>query len=79
MIFCGPYKGVDESVKEQFITIEVSVGDYVLSGGELPAFILVDAFGRLIPGVLNDESSALLDSFQDNPFSSACLYPPIEL
>ena len=72
IILCGHYKGVDERVREHFITMEVSVGDYVLSGGELPACILVDAIGRLIPGVLNDESSALLDSFQDN-----LLAPPV--
>jgi tRNA (guanine37-N1)-methyltransferase len=72
IILCGHYKGVDERVREQFITMEISVGDYVLSGGELPACILVDAIGRLIPGVLNDESSALLDSFQDN-----LLAPPV--
>lgn len=72
IILCGHYKGVDERVREHFITMEISVGDYVLSGGELPACILVDAIGRLIPGVLNDESSALLDSFQDN-----LLAPPV--
>lgn len=72
IILCGHYKGVDERVREHFITMEISVGDYVLSGGELPACLLVDAIGRLIPGVLNDESSALLDSFQDN-----LLAPPV--
>jgi tRNA (guanine37-N1)-methyltransferase len=72
IILCGHYKGVDERVREHFITMELSVGDYVLSGGELPACIVVDAIGRLIPGVLNDESSALLDSFQDN-----LLAPPV--
>jgi tRNA (guanine37-N1)-methyltransferase len=70
IILCGHYKGVDERVREHFITMEMSVGDYVLSGGELPACILVDAIGRLIPGVLNDESSALLDSFQDGMLSA---------
>jgi tRNA (guanine37-N1)-methyltransferase len=72
MILCGHYKGIDERIREHYITMEISVGDYVLSGGELPAAILVDAIGRLIPGVLNDESSALLDSFQDN-----LLAPPV--
>lgn len=66
IILCGHYKGVDERIREHFITREISVGNYVLSGGELPAAILVDAVGRLIPGVLNDESSALFDSFQDD-------------
>lgn len=66
MILCGHYKGVDERVREHFVTKEISIGNYVLSGGELAAAILVDAVGRLIPGVLNDESSALFDSFQDN-------------
>lgn len=70
IILCGHYKGVDERVRTHFITMEISIGDYVLSGGELPACIMVDAIGRLIPGVLNDESSALLDSFQDNMLSA---------
>lgn len=72
MILCGHYKGIDERVRELFITKEISVGDYVLSGGELGAAILVDAIGRLIPGVLGDETSALFDSFQDN-----LLAPPV--
>lgn len=72
IILCGHYKGVDERVREHFITKEISIGNYVLSGGELPAAVLVDAVGRLIPGVLNDESSALFDSFQDN-----LLAPPV--
>jgi tRNA (guanine37-N1)-methyltransferase len=66
IILCGHYKGVDERVREHFITREISVGDYVLSGGELGAAVLSDAVIRLIPGVLNDETSALSDSFQDN-------------
>jgi len=65
LIICGHYKGIDERIREHFITKEISIGDYVLSGGELPAAIVVDAIGRLIPGVLNDETSALFDSFQD--------------
>ena len=66
IILCGHYKGVDERVREHFITREISIGDYVLSGGELGAAVLSDAVIRLIPGVLNDETSALSDSFQDN-------------
>lgn len=72
LILCGHYKGVDERIREQYITMEISIGDYVLSGGELAAAVLVDSVGRLIPGVLNDETSALLDSFQDD-----LLAPPV--
>lgn len=72
MILCGHYKGVDERIREHYITMEISIGDYVLSGGELPAAVLVDTIGRLIPGVLGDETSALFDSFQDN-----LLAPPV--
>jgi tRNA (guanine37-N1)-methyltransferase len=72
LLICGHYKGIDERIREHFITKEISIGDYVLSGGELPAAILVDAIGRLLPGVLNDETSALTDSFQDNLLS-----PPV--
>lgn len=72
MILCGHYKGVDERVREHFITKEISIGDYVLSGGELAAAVVTDAIVRLIPGVLNDETSALTDSFQDN-----LLAPPV--
>ncbi len=72
LLICGHYKGIDERIREHFVTREISVGDYVLSGGELPAAILVDAVGRLLPGVLNDETSALFDSFQDN-----LLAPPV--
>jgi tRNA (guanine37-N1)-methyltransferase len=64
MLLCGHYKGIDERVRELFITKEISIGNYVLSGGELPAAVLCDAIVRLIPGVLNDETSALSDSFQ---------------
>ena len=70
LILCGHYKGVDERVREHFITMELSIGDYVLSGGELPAAILTDAITRLIPGVLGDETSALSDSFQDKLLSA---------
>ena len=66
IIICGHYKGIDERIRELFVTKEISIGSYVLSGGELAAAVLVDSIGRLIPGVLNDESSALFDSFQDN-------------
>jgi tRNA (guanine37-N1)-methyltransferase len=72
LMICGHYKGIDERIREKFVTKEISIGDYVLSGGELPAAILVDAIGRLLPGVLNDETSALTDSFQDN-----LLAPPV--
>ena len=72
ILICGHYKGIDERIRENFVTKEISIGDYVLSGGELPAAILVDAIGRLLPGVLNDETSALTDSFQDN-----LLAPPV--
>lgn len=72
LLLCGHYKGVDERIREHYITLEISIGDYVLSGGELAAAVLVDAVGRLLPGVLNDETSALFDSFQDN-----LLAPPV--
>lgn len=65
LLVCGHYKGIDERIRDHFITREISIGDYVLSGGELAAAVLVDTLGRLIPGVLNDETSALTDSFQD--------------
>ncbi len=66
MLICGHYKGIDERIREHIVTREISIGDYVLSGGELAAAVVVDAVGRLLPGVLNDETSALFDSFQDN-------------
>ena len=66
ILLCGHYKGVDERVREHYITREISIGDYVLSGGELAAAVVCDAIIRLLPGVLNDETSALSDSFQDN-------------
>ncbi|HZE84884.1 MAG TPA: tRNA (guanosine(37)-N1)-methyltransferase TrmD [Puia sp.] len=72
LLICGHYKGIDQRIRERYITREISIGDYVLSGGELAAAVLVDAIGRLIPGVLNDETSALFDSFQDN-----LLAPPV--
>ncbi len=72
ILLCGHYKGIDERMRNLYISREISIGDYVLSGGELAAAVLVDALGRLLPGVLNNESSALFDSFQDN-----LLAPPI--
>jgi tRNA (guanine37-N1)-methyltransferase len=72
LILCGHYKGVDQRVRDKFITKEISIGDFVLSGGELAAAVVADAIIRLIPGVLNDETSALTDSFQDN-----LLAPPV--
>ncbi|MEJ7627540.1 MAG: tRNA (guanosine(37)-N1)-methyltransferase TrmD [Ferruginibacter sp.] len=72
LLICGHYKGIDQRVRDHFITKEISIGDYVISGGELAAAVVTDAIGRLLPGVLNDESSALTDSFQDN-----LLAPPV--
>jgi tRNA (guanine37-N1)-methyltransferase len=72
LLLCGHYKGIDQRVRDHFVTMEVSIGDYVLSGGELGAAVMVDAIGRLLPGVLSDETSALFDSFQDN-----LLAPPV--
>jgi tRNA (guanine37-N1)-methyltransferase len=72
MMICGHYKGIDQRIRDLYITMEISIGDYVLSGGELAAAILVDSIGRLIPGVLNDETSALTDSHQDG-----LLAPPV--
>jgi len=72
IILCGHYKGVDQRVRDKIITMEISIGDYVLSGGELPAAVLCDSIIRLIPGVLGDETSALTDSFQDE-----ILAPPV--
>jgi tRNA (guanine37-N1)-methyltransferase len=72
IVICGHYKGIDERIRQKYVTLEISIGDYVLSGGELAAAVLVDAVGRLLPGVLNDETSALFDSFQDD-----LLAPPV--
>lgn len=72
MILCGHYKGVDERVRERYITKEISIGSYILTGGELAACILVDSISRLLPGAMNDETSALTDSFQDD-----LLAPPV--
>lgn len=78
VILCGHYKGIDERLREHFITKEISIGDYVLSGGELPAAVLSDAIIRLIPGVLSDESSALSDSFQDGLIAPPVYTRPAE-
>ncbi|RLD55493.1 MAG: tRNA (guanosine(37)-N1)-methyltransferase TrmD [Bacteroidetes bacterium] len=78
LILCGHYKGIDERIREMYITKEISVGDYVLSGGELAAAIFTDAIVRLIPGVLNDETSALSDSFQNNLLSPPAYTRPYE-
>lgn len=78
LILCGHYKGVDQRVRELLITKEISIGDYVLSGGELGAAVLCDTIIRLIPGVLGDESSALTDSFQDNLLSPPVYTRPAE-
>ncbi len=72
IFLCGHYKGVDQRVRDHLVTQEISIGDYVLSGGELAAMVLADSLIRLVPGVLNDETSALSDSFQDN-----LLAPPV--
>lgn len=72
ILICGHYKGIDERIRQHFVTMEISIGDYVLSGGELGAAVVTDAIVRLIPGVLNNETSALSDSFQDN-----LLAPPV--
>lgn len=72
LVIAGHYKGIDDRIRQKYITMEISVGDYVLSGGELPAAILADSIARLVPGVLNDEVSALSDSFQDS-----LLAPPV--
>jgi len=72
ILLCGHYKGIDERIREHLVTMEISIGDFVLSGGELAAAVVVDAIGRLLPGVLNNETSALFDSFQDG-----LLAPPV--
>src|SRR3954451_16961077 len=72
LIICGHYKGIDERIRQHYVTMEIPIGDYVLSGGELAAAVVADAIGRLIPGVLSNETSALFDSFQDN-----LLAPPV--
>jgi tRNA (guanine37-N1)-methyltransferase len=78
LIICGHYKGIDQRIRDLYVTKEISIGDYVLSGGELAAAVVVDAIGRLLPGVLNDETSALFDSFQDNLLAPAVYTRPAE-
>lgn len=78
LILCGHYKGIDERIRTHFITREISIGDYVLSGGEMAAVVLTDAVVRLIPGVLNDETSALSDSYQDDLLSPPVYTRPAE-
>ena len=78
IILCGHYKGIDQRIRDKFITMELSVGDYVLTGGELAAMIIADSVIRLIPGVLSDETSALSDSFQNNLLSPPVYTRPVE-
>lgn len=78
IILCGHYKGIDERLREHFITLELSIGDYVLTGGELAAAVIVDSVTRLIPGVLNDETSALSDSFQNDMISPPVYTRPVD-
>ena len=78
ILLCGHYKGIDERIRENYITSEISIGDYVLSGGELAACVITDSVIRLLPGVLNDETSALSDSFQDNLLSPPVYTRPYE-
>lgn len=78
ILLCGHYKGIDERIREHLITREISVGDFVLSGGELPALVIVDAVARLLPGVLSDETSALTDSFQDELIAPPVYTKPAE-
>lgn len=77
-ILCGHYKGIDERIREHYVTREISIGNYVLSGGELPAAVLVDTVVRLLPGVLSDETSALSDSFQNGLVDAPCYTRPAE-
>ncbi len=78
LILCGHYKGIDERIREHYVTREISIGSYVLSGGELAAAVLADSIIRLLPGVLNDETSALSDSFQDNLLSAPVYTRPAD-
>lgn len=78
IMLCGHYKGIDQRIRDHFVTKEISIGDYVLSGGELAAAVLVDSIVRLIPGVLNDETSALSDSFQDGLLSAPVYTRPAD-
>ena len=78
LLVCGHYKGIDQRYRDHFVTLELSIGDYVLSGGELAAAVLTDAIGRLLPGVLSDETSALTDSFQDGLLAAPVYTRPAE-
>ena len=78
IMLCGHYKGIDERIRERYITMEISIGDYVLSGGELAAMVLTDSIIRIIPGVLSDETSALSDSFQNQLLSAPVYTRPAE-
>ena len=78
LLIAGHYKGIDERIREKYVTKEISIGDYVLSGGELPAAVLVDSISRVLPGVINDGSSALTDSFQDDLLSPPVYTRPAE-
>lgn len=78
LIIAGHFKGIDERIREHYVTREISIGDYVLSGGELAAAVLVDAIGRILPGVIGDETSALTDSFQDGMLSAPVYTRPVE-
>lgn len=79
LLICGHYKGIDQRIRDHYVTLEISIGDYVLSGGELAAAVLVDSIGRLLPGVLNDETSALFDSFQDGMLAPPVYTRPAEI
>ncbi len=79
LLICGHYKGIDQRIRDHYVTLEISIGDYVLSGGELAAAVLVDSIGRLLPGVLNDETSALFDSFQDGILAPPVYTRPAEI
>lgn len=78
MIICGHYKGIDQRIRDKYVTLEISIGDYVLTGGELAAAVVVDSIIRLIPGAISDETSALSDSFQDNLLSAPVYSRPAE-
>ena len=78
ILLCGHYKGIDERIREGLVTREMSIGDYVLTGGELPAMVVIDTVVRLLPGVLHDGESLLTDSFQDNLLGAPCYTRPAE-
>ena len=78
ILLCGHYKGIDERIRQAYVTSEISIGDYVLTGGELPALVVIDTVLRLIPGVLNDGESLLDDSFQDGLLGAPCYTRPPE-